>query len=174
MSRTQFYDPQIGESAPMQIRGFQVAIGGTYVLMDDVITALREYAQSLEGSHDGATVHEAASWLQAGAGLPEVELPVTAAEDFAHGAEDDDVTLDVERVEIFPDAEGKWYARSIDTGGNIMKTTHGSFDKDWVTRNASERWVGIPIYEVATAMADSMWAERGHKGPSPKRLWGNP
>ena len=73
MPRDQFYDPQIGDSEQMQIRGFQVGIGGTYVLMDDVVTALRGFAQSLDDPDAGALVHEVASWLGAGAPPPVIE-----------------------------------------------------------------------------------------------------
>lgn len=182
--QTQHYDPIIedGSAQATAIRGFQVGIGGTYVLMDDVVTAIREYAQSLADPEFGSLVHDLANWLTSGQPLPQApdypnpgQVALTEfdvpADTIVHGAEADDVTLDVERVEMFPDADGKWYARSIDTSGNIMKITDGSFDKPWVLRNAEQRWPGIHLVEVQSAMDDSMWRERGHIGPSPKRLW---
>jgi len=182
MPRTQFYDPQVGESEQMQIRGFQVQIGGTYVLMDDVVTAIRMYAQSLEDPNAAALVHDLATWLTSGTpDLPEaVPEPVQASQE-VYGAESDDVTPDVDRIEVFPDPPDdprpKWYARSIDTGGFILKTTNGSFDYEWVVKNASERWPGIPIHLLKSAGEDSKWVEdstRGvfpSKGPPVRRLW---
>lgn len=180
----------------MQIRGFQVSIGGMYVLMDDVVTALRAYAQSLDVPEAGALVHEVASWLQEGASSTDMSVPHYEPDPEAattgllhqevriepvHGAEADDVTLDVERIEIFPDPpedpRPKWYARSIDTGGHIMKTTNGSFDFEWVVKNAEERWPGISIHLLKHAGEDSKWIEdstRGvfpSKGPPVRRLW---
>lgn len=171
-----FYDPQVGDSEPMEIRGLQVQITGTYVLLDDVVTTLRAYADSV----DSVAVHEAANWLQGGA--PPMPMPAETTQaprpeesvESVHGAEPDDVTLDVDRVEIFPveTASGvRWHARSIDTGGNIMKTTNGSFDQTWVIENAQERWPGIGVHLLRSAGEDSMWEERGRLGPSPKRLW---
>lgn len=188
----------------MQIRGFQVSIGGTYVLMDDVVTALRAYAQSLDSPEAGALVHEVASWLQEGANSSEMSeappvhyepdrertslgllhhepLTRAVAGTEVHGAEEDDVTPDVDRIEVFPDPPDdprpKWYARSIDTGGFIMKTTNGSFDFEWVVKNAEERWPDIPIHLLKNAGEDSKWVEdstRGvfpSKGPPVRRLW---
>ena len=182
--RHDFYEPQEGESPPMQIRGFQVGIGGTYVLMDDVITALRAFAQSLDDPSGGAIVHECASWLQEGA----APLPVLAAETSAatlteppYGQEADDVTLDVARIEVFPDPpedpRPKWYARSVDTGGFVLKTTGGSYDQSWVIENAEQRWPKIPIHVLRNAGEDSKWIEDGtrgvfpSKGPPVRRLW---
>jgi len=181
---TQFYEPLIEEAQPTQIRGFQVQIGGTYVLMDDVLTAIRAYAQSLDDPDAGALVHDLANWLSAGGELPEIreevqeDLPLAVE---VHGAEVDDITLDVARVEIYPDPpedpRPKWYARSIDTGGFTLKTTNGSFDFEWVVKNAEERWPGIPIHLLKNAGEDSKWVEdstRGvfpSKGPPVRRLW---
>ena len=192
--RTQYYDPfvesraltavpepeltpksePIAEVSP--IRGFPVAVEGTYVLLDDVVRVLREFAQSLSDPDDGALIHEVATWL--GGGSEPVSEPVQAQSvqpGPPHGAEDDDVTPDVDRVEIFPTeaAEGgsrKWHARSIDTAGNVMKVTGGSFDKSWVEKNAQDRWPGITIHEVQSEDELSMDKERGKRGFN-RRLW---
>ena len=186
--KTQFYEPLIKEEQPQTtaLRGFQVQIGGVYVLLDDVVTVLREYAQSLEDAEQGALVHEIATWLVSGERPSQTfessiealgHEPITkalAGTEPPHGQEDDDVTPDVERVEIYPvkTARGiRWHARSIDTGGNIMKVTDGSFDQTWVIQNAEDRWPNVPIHLVQNAGDDSMWLERERKGPSPKRLW---
>ena len=162
-----------------QIQGFHVPVVGTYVLLVDVVTALRAYAQSLEDPNAGAAVHAAAGWLDAGA-EPEIEesVPEVAA---PYGAEEDDVTGDVARVEVYPDPPDdprpKWYARTIDTGGFIIKTTDGSYDQEFVIRNAQERFSGIPILLLKHAGEDSKWTEDAERGvfpsigPSPRRLW---
>jgi hypothetical protein len=146
-----------------QIRGFPIPVAGTYVLLDDVVSALRVYAQSLTDPEAGALVHELASWLNAGEEPPShnAEPSLTSVE--VHGAEVDDVTPDVARIEVFPDPPDdprpKWYARSIDTGGHILKTTNGSFDYEWVVQNAQERFPGIDIHLLKNAGDDSMWTE---------------
>src|SRR5262249_25288783 len=85
----------------------------------------------------------------------------------------------VARVEVFPDAEGKWYARSVDDMGTILKTTNGSFDKTYVISDAGQRWPRKEIHELADAQMDSIWNEQHHafgwnsrRRPSPRRLWG--
>ena len=179
--RHNFYDPQLGPSEPLQIRGVQVTIGGTYVLMDDVLTALRVYAQSLDPD-DAAAVHGAAGWLQAGAQAPpQIEQVPEEVLYQVHGAEPDDVTHGVDRIEIYPDPpddpNAKWYARSVNTQGFILKVTDGSFDQAWVIRNAEERFPGIPLYLLKSAGEDSKWVEdqsRGvfpSKGPPIRRLF---
>ena len=116
--------------------------------------------------------------------IPEFEVPETVVEAVVgppHGQEADDVTPDVARIEVFPDPPDdprpKWYARSIDTSGFIMKTTNGSFDFEWVVKNAEERWPDIPIHLLQNAGEDSKWVEdstRGvfpSKGPPIRRLY---
>ena len=165
-----------------QMRGFPVEETGIYVLLGDVVLAVRAYAQSLDDPEAGALVHELASWLSGGEQATE---PLRDGEPEAlhevHGAEPDDNGLSVERVEIYPDppddAKPKWYARSIDTGGFILKITNGSFDQDWVIQNAGERWPGVPIHLLKNGGEDSKWVEDGtrgvfpSKGPPVRRLW---
>jgi hypothetical protein len=157
------------------IRGFE-AVEGTYVVMEDVIMSIREYAQSLEDPNSGALIHDLATWLSGD--QPEVEVEQVTE---VHGAEPDDVTPDVARVEVYPDPPDdprpKWYARSIDTGGFILKTTGGSFDQEWVITNAQERWPDVSIHLLKNAGEDSKWVEdstRGvfpSQGPPARRLW---
>jgi hypothetical protein len=164
-----------------EIQGFQVQTSGTYVLLADVVAALRAYAQSLEDPNDGAAVHGAVGWLEAGAALQQ-ELPVPEVREPPHGAEPDDVTEGVDRVEIYPDPPDdprpKWYARTIDTGGFIIKVTDGSYDQDFVISNAEARFPGIPLLLLKHAGEDSKWKEDATRGvfpsvgPSPRRLWG--
>lgn len=150
------------------IQGFQVPSEGTYVLLDDVISAIRAYAQSLEDPNAGGLIHDLATWLDGGV-APEAETPV--ADSDPYGAEEDDVSEGVERVEVYPDPpedpRPKWYARSIDTSGFILKTTNGSFDQEWVIQNAQERWPDIPIHLLKSAGEDSKWTEDATRGVHP-------
>lgn len=197
MSRQQFYDPFVEqtlgltaeEQADMQLvqmRGVQIPITGTYVLIDDVVTALRQYAHVLEDPNDSAVVFEAAAWLASSSRelpvLPEEEpIPLAVMDEPPYGAEELDGSPDIGRVEVYPDPpedpNPKWYARSIDTGGYILQVTAGSFDQDWVIANAQERWPGKDIFLLKNAGEDSKWVEDGtrgvfpSKGPPPRRLW---
>lgn len=187
MTRQQFYDPFVGTpEQQVQMRGFQIGIGGTYVLLDDVVTVLRQYVQSLGDPDDAALLHEVATWLVSGGDLPQpppLEEPVPPAVDEPpYGAEPLDASIDIGRVEIYPDPPDdprpKWYARSVDTGGFILQVTNGSFDQAWVIQNAQERWPGKDIYLLRHAGEDSKWVEdstRGvfpSKGPPIRRVWG--
>lgn len=184
----QFYEPIVEENqqaSPM--RGFQVGITGTYVLLDDVVTALREYAQSLDDPASGGLVHEVANWLHSGAepipvedeDVPEsattpVELPAAVEAD-----------PNVDRVEIYPDdpesPRPRWIARSCDSTGKILFVTNGSFDQAYVIRDAEERWPGKSIHLIAEYSHDTVWEENDPGGlrstatkrrrPSPNRLW---
>ncbi len=156
-----------------EIRGMEVAASGTYVLLEDVVTVIHEYAQSLDDPTAGAAIHALASWLVSG------EMPVEASE--VYGAESDDVTEGVARVEIYPDPpedpRPKWYARTIDTSGFILKVTNGSFDQEWVIQNAQERFPGVEIFLLKNAGEDSKWTEDKERGVFPsygppiRRLW---
>ena len=155
-----------------EIRGFPVTEAGTYVLIDDVVAAIREYAQAQTDPNAGALVHDLATWL--GEGLPDEQPDVTPEPQDMHEvfeAEPDDVTNGVARVEIFPDnpddPKPRWHARTVDTSGYIIKTTNGSFDQEWVIQNAQERFPGIEIYLLRHAGEDSKWTEDQHRGVFP-------
>jgi len=152
------------------IRGLQVQEVGTYVLMADVVQAIREYAQSLDDPNAGGLIHDLATWLDGG--LPAQEEAHDAViEQEVYGAEPDDVSEGVARVEIFPDnpddPRPRWHARSVDTGGYILKTTAGSFDQEWVIKNAQERWPGIEVHLLKHAGEDSKWIEDSTRGVFP-------
>jgi hypothetical protein len=161
------------------IRGLAVPEAGTYVLMADVVTVIREYAQALEDPNAGALIHDLATWLDGG--LPEEEAHDAVIEQEVFGAEPDDVTEGVARVEIFPDnpddPRPRWHARTVDTGGYILKTTAGSFDQAWVIQNAQERFPGVEVYVLRHAGEDSKWQEDSTRGvfpsmgPPVRRLW---
>ena len=163
-----------------QIQGFQVEMPGTYVLISDVVAALRAYAQSLEDPNDGAAVHGAVGWLEAGA-APQAHVPVPEIAEPPYGAEADDVSEGVDRVEVYPDPPDdprpKWYARTVDTSGYIIKVTDGSYDQSFVITNAEQRFPGIPILLLKHAGEDSKWTEDATRGAFPsigppvRRLW---
>ena len=196
MSKQQFYDPFVEQALGMdedaqnrqvEMRGFQVGISGTYVLLDDIVTALRQYAHVLPDADESAAVFEAAAWLTSGGALPETplaevqDLPPSGRSEPPYGAEPDDNGDSVDRIEVYPDPpedpNPKWYARTVDTGGYIVKVTAGSFDQAWVIQNAQERWPGKEIFLLRNAGEDSKWTEDGtrgvfpSKGPPPRRLW---
>lgn len=84
----------------------------------------------------------------------------------------------VARVEIFPDSDGKWHARPVDETGKILSVSEGSFDRDYVERDARARWPERDLYELADVLGDSIWDEQattfgfnGRRRPSPRRLW---
>ena len=115
--------------------------------------ALRAYAQSLEDPNDGAAVHGAVGWLDAGS-APHEQAPVEEVVEAPHGSEPDDVTEGVDRVEVYPDPPDdprpKWYARTVDTGGYIIKVTDGSYDQSFVI---SERGGALPRHPDPAAQA---------------------
>jgi len=162
-----------------EIRGFPVVAAGTYVLMEDVVAAIREYAQAQDDPNDGALIHDLATWMDAGLPHPQSypetmgHEPITAAVAGTeiHGAEIDDVTEGVARVEIFPDnpddPRPRWHARTVDTSGYIIKTTAGSFDQAWVIENAQERFPGIEVFVLRHAGEDSKWTEDATRGVFP-------
>lgn len=182
-----FYEPMVEQTRePSPIRGFQVTIGGTYVLLDDVVTSLREYAQSLHDPGDGALIHELATWLVSG----ERQLPEQMSLDTAAVGEPeppDPQQEIVDRVEVYPDdptsERPRWIARACDSEGKILTVTNGSFDQEYVIQNAGERWPGKPVHLLADASQDTVWEENDPGGirspltsrrrPSPNRLWIN-
>ena len=146
-----------------------------------MISAIRAYAQGLEDPNAGGLIHDLATWLDGGR-EPEAEVPVTdGVAPAPYGQEADDVTEGVARVEVYPDPPDdprpKWYARTIDTSGFIIKVTEGSYDQEFVIRNAQERFEGVEIFLLKSAGEDSKWTEDRERGvfpsvgPPVRRLW---
>ena len=134
-----------------------------YVMLDDVVAAIREYAQSLDDPAAGAAVHEVASWLGASS------MPAAVA-----GIEytpEPESEADVYRVELYPhppdDPNPKWYARTVDSDGNILFTSDGDFVYENVHRFASERWPDTPIFQGHGWAYDSVFLERQEKKAFP-------
>jgi hypothetical protein len=190
MMRNQFYEPLVEEQhLPTPIRGFQVTIGGTYVLLDDVVTVLREYAQSLGAIPEREIIHEVATWLQSGElPLPEQQPVQDPAPSPPQTFTPLDPELGVDRVEIYPDdplaLKPRWIARACSAEGDILYVTNGSIDQEYVIADAQQRWPGCDVHLLTEAGQDTVWEERdpggirsasnGRRRPSPKRLWGNP
>lgn len=185
-TRERHYDPMIEQPRQASpLRGFQVQIGGVYVLLDDIVTVLREYALTLADPDEMTLVNELAGWLGSGERqLPEAQespLPEVPAEPAVVYAYDENV----DRVEIYPDdptaIRPRWIARSVDDTGSILFVTNGSFDQDYVIRDAEQRWPDKDIHLLTEAGIDTIWEERdpggirsassGRRRPSPKRLW---
>ena len=151
-----YYEPIMQENvtpdlSEVQLAGFE-ADGATYVRLSDIVGAVELYASTVEMPERGL-VMDIARWL--------------AASDTAEAEEDPGVAV---RVEVFPDADGKWHARSIAENGQILKVTNGSFDEHYVIKDASDRWPGLQIYRIQHEEQDTMWQQAGRFGPS-HRLW---
>lgn len=135
-----------------------------YVLLEDVIASIREYAQSLEDPNAGAAIHELASWLGAS------NMPAAVA-GFSEPEPEETVEGNVDRVELYPDPpedpRPKWYARTVDAEGRILHTTNGSFDYDYVYKDASERWPDKTIHQLTKWSDDSIFTENQERNAYP-------
>ena len=138
-------------------------------MLDDVVASIREYAQALDDPNAGAAIHELASWLGASS-MPAAVAGITAV---PHSTEELQAAQDlsVYRVEIYPDPpddpKPRWYARSVDSEGNILWTSNGSFDYEYVHKTASERWPGKTIYELKRWADDSVFVENQERNAYP-------
>jgi hypothetical protein len=153
------------------IRGIHVEAGGTYLMLEDVVQSIREYAQSLDDPNAGAAIHDLASWLGASS-MPAATAGITAVPTEQHGADEEKIIaslqaaqdLTVYRVELYPDPpedpRPRWYARSVDADGTILHTTAGSYDYDYVYKQAAERWPDKPIYQLNKWADDSVFLEK--------------
>ena len=100
-----------------ELRGFEASASGTYVLLEDVIATIREYAQSLDDPNSGAAIHELASWFAAG----QDPRNVTAEEPQDVVASEQEHDPAANRIELYPEETPRgirWYARSVDAEGN--------------------------------------------------------
>jgi len=88
------------------------------------------------------------------------------------------------RVEMFPDAEGRWYARGVTEEGLVVDHQDGVFNQEDAEILARAHWPGLPIFIVADANADSTFIESeqmrmglGQPDRSPRkslsRMYGN-
>lgn len=195
--RQDFYEPLVETAPPPEpelppIRGILAEVPGLYISARDAAALLGRYAEQYHG--EGREALYAAAQVFAGLDAPDAgdallaaptaPLTPTPERDPAPPVEAPAVAVDPEiaRVEVYPDVDGKWHARPVDSTGAILFVTDGSFDRDYVERDAVERWPGVEIFEVADAMGDSIWDEQhtvgdarsaytGRRRPSPRRLW---
>lgn len=197
--RHRFHDPIVQEEAPPEpIHALLIERPGIFLHVDDVVAILSQ----AEGLLAALDYFKAISVLDEN---PEEVMPVNpyvpdpntavpltvtpAAEPTVTSDEDPrsageslaaDPNPEVARVEVYPDAEGRWHARPVDAGGNILAVTEGSFDRDYVESDAAERWPSKEQFELGDSMGDSLWDEQvstfgwnGRRRPSPRRLWTN-
>jgi len=166
--KQQYYDPFIeGEDveAQVQLRAIGVQEPGTYILFEDMLDAIRSFALTVDSFKKQQGVHELISWLE-GTGSA-----------FFEGEEEEPekplgrifkTKADAERIELFPDSDRKWHARLIDHDGNIIgEANNGSFDQQWVEKDAAEQYPDLIIHQMESEEEDSTWMG---KGPSP-RIW---
>jgi hypothetical protein len=193
----QFYEPEVQpvQAQASPIRGFQIGIGGTYVLMDDVVTVLREFAQSMDAHAWDATgvpdprevLYEVATWLQSGERPPSLDSVQDAVilGEAGDTPEEPSSSSAVDRIEVYPDdpmaIKPRWVARACSADGDILTVTNGSFDQEYVIKDAQQRWPNRTVHLLTEAGQDSVWEERdpggirsassGRKRPSPKRMY---
>lgn len=169
------YDPIVevphagGLPEPTPIRGMIVEQPGAYLHVDDVTAALRSYAHELRASGEegsAGAVEDAAEWLASGVS-PMGEVTAEPAPLAAVAADPE-----VERIELFPDPSGKWFARTVSPANRILAVSEGSYDKGFVEQSARNIWPGVAIYELQDEGADSTRPSDRNQffGPSP-RLW---
>lgn len=136
---------------------------GVYFHTDQVVSALQQMADLYVGEARRSLL-DALNYFKG--------APISEAIESA------DPHPEVARVEMYPDAEGKWFARPVTEEGAILTVTSGSFDKGFVERDAQSQWPGKTIHELQDSMGDSIWDEQDHlfgfngrRRPSPRRLW---
>lgn len=167
--KQQYYDPFIegeDEEAQIQLRALAVAEPGTYILFEDMLDAIRSFALTVDTFKKQQGIHELIMWLEG-----------TGGAFYEEEEEEEKVPLkifktknDPERIELYPDSDRKWHARLIDHDGNVIgEANKGSFDREWVEKDAASQYPDLTIYQMESEDEDSTW--KG-KGLSP-RLWKN-
>jgi hypothetical protein len=167
--KQQYYDPIIEgeEDAQVQLRAIAAPEPGTYILFEDMLDAIRSFALSVDTFKKQQGIHELLQWLEATGdafyeGVEEEGQEAVPVKRFKTRA-------DAERIELYPDGDRKWHARLVDHDGNdIGEANGGSFDRDWVEKDASAQYPDLIIHQMEGEDEDSNWTG---KGPSP-RLWG--
>ena len=164
----QYYDPIIEgqeEEAQIQLRAIAVQEPGTYILFEDIIEAIGSFALTVDTFKKQQGIHELISWLEG-----------TGGNFYAEDEEEPNKPVgrifktraDAERIELYPDGDRKWHARLVDHDGNdIGEANGGSFDREWVEKDAAEQYPDLIIHQMESEDEDSTWMG---KGPSP-RLW---
>jgi len=131
------------------VRALDIPLAGHWLYADDVVDLLRAYAGVVGGEAAEALTDVADTW----------DRPKRDSSD----------TAEPTRVELYPDASGKWIARSVDIKGRVQEWLEGDFNIRNVELQIEQRWPGLPIYQLQSENDDSTWEGLG---PSP-RLWRN-
>lgn len=165
----QYYDPMIeGEDseAQVQLRAIAAPEPGMYVLFEDILEAIGSFALTVDSFKKQQAIHELIMWLEGSGGeFIETEEPTEETPKFVKKFRTKE---DPDRIELYPDADRKWHARLVDLDGNdIGEVNDGSFDREWVEKDASTQYPHLIIHQMEHEDEDSTWTG---KGPSP-RLW---
>lgn len=167
--KQQYYDPFIeGEDTEgqVQLRAIAAPEPGTYILFEDILEAIGSFALTVDSFKKQQAIHELIMWLEGSGGefVSDEEAP-DQPQKFVKKFKTKD---DPERLELYPDSDRKWHVRAIDHDGNIIgEINAGSFDREWVEKDAAEQYPDLIIHQMESEDEDSTW---DHKGPS-KRLW---
>ena len=169
--KQQYYDPFVeGEDAEaqVQLRAIGVQEPGTYILFEDMLDAIRSFALSVDTFKKQQGIHELIQWLEGTASGFGDEESFNVDEVAKPQGRIFKTKADPERIELYPDADRKWHARLIDHDGQIIgEVNNGSFDQQWVEKDAAEQYPELIIHQMETEDEDSTWMG---KGPSP-RIW---
>lgn len=170
------------ETAPA-IVAIRVDAPGVYISLESAIESMRHVADQyeVEGNPSGAISLRwvADAWQGIFADVQKVQpVEVTPEQELDQPVESEGYIIDpfdIYRVEMFPDASGKWYARPISEESAILGITEGDFNKEAVETYIRSQWPDKEIVEVSDEMSDSLWdsqADGGRRrGPSPRRLF---
>jgi hypothetical protein len=173
--KQQYYDPIVqdyAEEDQLQMRAIGVQEPGTYILFEDIVDVIRSFALSVDDSRKRQGLLELIMWLETGSmGLQEpdvVKEDDLRASNVSKPVRKFRTKEDPDRIELYPDASRKWHARLVDLEGNVIGPVNdGSFDRNWVEKDAAEKYPELIIHQMESEQDDSTW---DHKGPS-KRLW---
>lgn len=207
--RHQYYEPIVESPEPLveqeaqvqaSLRAVDVGATGRYVLLHDVVTFIRFYASTLRANLEPQSAAVLDDLIEALDPLVDPEIPSVPEEPPVPIPPpappppppkvvqyEPSENVGVYRIEVYPDdpdaARPKWFARTVDSEGNILYVTPGAFDQEYVIEDARSRWPDVTIQLVADWSVDSVWEEQdagqgargvftGRRRPSPKRMFG--
>ena len=62
------------------------------------------------------------------------------------------------------DPRPRWIARAVDSTGRIVRQTNGSFDRDYVVKDAQERWPGRDVHMISDVSVDTRVTASAEQG----------
>lgn len=145
-----------------ELQGIMIERAGAYLHIEDAVLYLREIAEQ----YDQAGNPSASLALRAVADAWSGEEPAPNQEEAAPviSLVTADPGADVYLVEVFPDnpeePRPRWHARTVDNQGRILTTTNGSFDQNYVVKDAKDRWPGVEVLLVPDQNYDSVWEQQ--------------